>query len=169
MARHSKGKAKLATLLIVGEGPEDEAFLKYMKRLYDRRDSGQRITINAATGGSPGDIIDEAIRRHRNTDFDRRYVLLDSDIPISKDDRDFADDNNIELIESAPHCLEGMLLEILGQPIPRTNKRCKSILHPQLDREPTSHEAYSTLFPRKVLDKTTKEQIVTLRQIISNS
>ena len=168
MTRHSKGKVKLATLLIVGEGPEDEAFLKYMKRLYDRRDSGQRITINAATGGSPGDIIDEAIRRHRNTDFDRRYVLLDSD-RLTKNDRALARQKRIELIVSAPHCLEGMLLEILGQPIPRTNKRCKSALHQQLDKKPTSHEAYSTLFPRKVLDKTTKEQIVTLRQIISNA
>ena len=168
MARHSKGKVKLATLLIVGEGPEDEAFLKYMKDLYDRRDSGQRVTITAAAGGSPGDVIDTAIRKHRNAEFDRRYVLLDSD-RLTKNDRALARQKRIELIVSGPHCLEGMLLGVLGQTVPNSNQACKAALKPFQHGHPTDPKAYKKHFHRELLDNTDKEQIVILRHAISNT
>jgi hypothetical protein len=34
-----------------------------MKSLYDHRDSGQKVTINSADGGSPHDVIKTAIKK----------------------------------------------------------------------------------------------------------
>lgn len=163
------GKVKLAALIVVGEGPQDKAFLNYMKSLHDIRESGQTVTISSADGGSPGDIINTVIRKHRHTDFDERYVLLDSDVPISQQVRAKAKKQKIVLIESTPHCLEGMLLDVLGQFIPSTSKACKAAMHPQLSSEPTNPKAYAALFPQSVLDDSTKKQIVTLRHAITNT
>lgn len=169
MAGRKVRKVKLTALIIVGEGPHDKAFLNHMKDIYDSRTSGQKVTVNSADGGSPGDIIDTVIRKHRHTDFDKRYVLLDSDVPIDQRDRAKARKHMIELVESTPLCLEGMLLEILGQRAGVTNNACKMALHPQLAGKPTDPKAYGVLFPHPVLDATAKEQIVTLRHVIANT
>ncbi|MDF1644050.1 MAG: hypothetical protein P1U80_07680 [Pseudomonadales bacterium] len=168
MSRRKIRKVKRAALIVVGEGPQDKAFLNHMKHLYDSRTSGQTVTINSADGGSPGDIIETVRRKHRHADFDKSYILLDSDITITQQNRDAARKRNIELIESTPYCLEGMLLDILGQNIPSTSRECKTILHPQLNDNPATPSAYTTLFPGTVLNTTTKHQIVTLRNVIAN-
>lgn len=169
MSKRNNRKVKLATLIVVGEGPHDRAFLNHMKSLYDSRETGQKVTINSADGGSPGDIIDTVIRKNRHTNFDKRYILLDSDVPIIQQDRDKARRNKIELVESTPHCLEGMLLDILGEPVPANSNACKAAMHPKLAGEPTDPKAYSVLFTQQVLNETDKEQIVTLRHAISNT
>jgi len=157
MARRILRRVKLTTLIVVGEGAHDKAFLNHMKSIYDGRTSGQKVTINSADGGSPVDIINTVIRKHSHTDFDKRYVLLDSDVPITQQARIRAKRSKIELVESTPVCLEGMLLEILGQRVRGTNGACKAALHPQLAGQPTNPRAYVALFPQQVLDATVKE------------
>ena len=169
MSRRKKAQPKLKTLIIYGECPCDKVFLEHMKQIYDGRESGQRVNIDSADGGSPEHIIETVVRNSRHTEYDRCYILLDSDIPITQEDRKKAGKNKIELVESAPHCLEGMLLDVLGQPIPANSKACKKVLCPKLDGKPTERKAYSALFSRQVLDNTEKEQIVILRNIIGNT
>lgn len=153
------------TILLVGEGPADAAFLKHVKHLYDRNPE-KKITIKASDGGSPHDIIDTAIRDRFS--FEERYVLLDADL-ITEKDRVNARKNKINLIVSSPHCLEGMLLAVLGQPIPDNSKECKAGLHPMLDGPDTERTAYGKVFSKEVLDKTDKEQIVILRGLIGST
>jgi len=163
-----KKRLKLASLIIVGEGPHDKAFLSHMKDLYDARSTGQKIKIETADGGSPKDIIRSAIK-NTHINYDRRYVLMDSDIPLSEQDTKYAKKNKIIIIQSSPTCLEGMLLEILGQNPPITNLKCKSKLHPQLSGEPTEKSSYSQKFTKTVLDSSPKSQIIDLRKIMANS
>ena len=151
MAKRTLCKVKLTTLIIVGEGPHDKAFLNHMKSLYDDRTTGQKVKIDSADGGSPADIINTIIRKFRNTEFDKRYILLDSDIPIKQQDRERAKKAKIELIESTPVCIEGMLLEVIGHRVPRTNQACKGALHPQLSGKPTTAKSYTTLFTKELL------------------
>ncbi|WP_250656067.1 hypothetical protein [Alkalimarinus coralli] len=167
MAKRKGRKVKLASLIIVGEGPHDKAFLNHMKRLYDG-DTGQTVKVDSADGGSPADIIKTTDRKYKHAAYDRRYILMDSDVTIRQQDRDRARKLKIQLVISEPICLEGMLLEVLGQKAPDNNDSCKAKLHPQLCGPPTNHNSYSECFPKLVLDKTNKEQIVTLRQIIAN-
>jgi len=46
-------KVKLSSLIVVGEGPHDKAFINHMKDLYDNRTSGQKVKVESADGGSP--------------------------------------------------------------------------------------------------------------------
>jgi len=115
------------------------------------RNTGQKIKIVTADGGSPKDIIRSAFK-NKQTDYDRRYVLMDSDISLSAQDRKIAQRNKVTIIQSTPICLEGMLLEVLGQTPPNTNEQCKAMLHPQLSGKPTEKSSYSQKFTKTVLD-----------------
>lgn len=62
-----------------------------------------------------------------------------------------------------------MLLEIPGQPVQETSKKCKESPHPKLANDPVNPKAYEALFSKDVLDNTEKEQIITLRKILQNN
>lgn len=160
--------ASIASLIVVGEGPHDEAFIGHMKVLYDNRATNQKVKVESADGGSPSDIINYVVRK-KHISYDRKVILMDSDIPLKQQDRDNAKKNNITLIQSTPICLEGMLLEVLGLKAPKSNDACKSKLHPRLSGSPTMKSSYASLFTKDVLDTTAKSQIVQLREYISNS
>ncbi|MEQ5801965.1 hypothetical protein [Halomonas sp. H10-9-1] len=171
MARQRKRRdvrVKQSTLLVVGEGAHERAFLEHMKQLYDRRNNQQRLTVKAADGGSPGDILRVVRKRYQHIDYDRRVILLDDDVPISVSVADEARRLGIVLLVSRPVCLEGLLLDVLGQRAPATAKACKSCLHPQLSGPPTEKSSYSALFPVAVLDGTTQEAIAELRRLMRN-
>ena len=131
MAKKKSRSVKLASLIVVGEGAHDKAFISHMKSLYDG-ETGQTVKVDSADGGSPKDIIKTTDRKYKHTAYDRRYTLMDSDVPITQQDRDSARKLKIQLILSEPVCLEGMLLEVLGQRAPNTAASCKASLHPQL-------------------------------------
>ena len=57
MARINVRKISKTTLLVIGEGAHDTAFLNHLKSLYDARESGQKVKIESGDGGSPHDLI----------------------------------------------------------------------------------------------------------------
>jgi hypothetical protein len=156
------------SLIIVGEGAHDQAFLNHMKELYHNGMANQNVKIEAANGGSPADIIKVLIKKLKIADYDKSYVLMDTDIPLSDKDYKLAKDNKITMLLSEPLCLEGMLLEVLGQKAALTSQACKDKLHPQLAGKPTEKQSYRIKFPKPVLDITTKQTIVDLRKLIAN-
>lgn len=160
---------KLVTLLAVGEGAADKAFLYHLRHMYGR-DTGQKVTIEAEDGGSPSTMITNMLRKHKHQAFDRRILVLDEDIPIDVQAQNKAHQGNIELIISSPICLEGMLLDVLGQKVPEGSQAqfCKRILHPQLSGPETKRESYQELFPQPVIDATDKRQIIRLRNLMQN-
>ena len=125
------------------------------------------MRIEAADGGSPGDILKSAIK-YKQAAYDRKYVLMDSDVALTQQNRDFAEKHKIQILQSCPICLEGMLLEVLCQRAPTTNKACKAALHPQLAGSPIVKSSYSILFTKPVLDETTKKTIKVLRRVLLN-
>jgi len=138
-------RIKLSSLIVVGEGPHDGAFLSHMKDLYDSRLTDQKVKIASADGGSPKDILNTVIK-NRHIAYDRKFVLMDSDVALTQKDRELAKRNKIVIYHSEPICLEGMLLDILNENIPATNKACKASLHPKLSGLPTEKSSYSDLF-----------------------
>jgi hypothetical protein len=118
---------KKTTLIIVAEGAHDKAFLDHMKSLYDHRDSGQKVTINSADGGSPHDVIKTAIKKTSHAAYDQKYIFMDSDVAIKQQDLSLAKRNNIIVLLSEPLCLEGMLLDILGQRILKIQNYVKEL------------------------------------------
>lgn len=167
MAKKTRHIVK-TSLIIVGEGAHDQAFLCHMKELYDGRETNQSVKIESADGGSPKDIIDVAIKKSKIAAYDKQYVLMDSDIPISNEEQSRAKKKKIIILFSEPICLEGMLLDVLGQKTPSTNQACKDKLHPLLTGKPTEKQSYRVKFPKPVLDTTTKQTIVNLRNVLAN-
>ncbi len=155
------------TLLIVGEGPSEWAFLKHMQSIYDSRENGQKVTIHASNGKSPENIVNTAIRFRG--EFNKKVVFIDSDIALTNKVRREIKSKRIEVIYSQPICLEGMLLSMLKEVIPITSPQCKKALHPKLDDNPTKSGSYSTLFTREVLDTCNIESISKLIKLLSNS
>lgn len=150
--RKKKSTRKIKeTMLFVGEGKAEKAFLLHLKSLYS--DSSLKVSTKDAGGKGPSNVIGDAISSYRHSGFDRVSVLLDTDIkwPVGKTKE--ASQLSIKLIGSNP-CLEGFLLEILDQrkPNPCTNKACKNLIHPQLSGKETDKESYKNLFTKVILD-----------------
>lgn len=169
MARRSKVRVVQKTLLIVGEGKQDSAFLNHLKQLYDGRHSGQKVTVKPAAGRSPNDIVDCAISASHAANFDKKIALLDEDIDIPQSVSSMAKKHNVEMVVSKPLCLEGMLLEMIGQPVPSTSAGCKKSLHPQLSGNPVDRRSYEHLFTQSVVDASSNSTIQRLVAVISNS
>ena len=154
------------TLLVMGEGEHDKAFLSHMKGIYHERRSGSKVTLDFSSGGSPHDIIKDTVKKSRHVDYDQKFILMDSDVPVKQQDIKAADDSGISILYSKPLCLEGMLLSILAQSIPNTAQKCKSVLHPQLSDNPALSKSYEPLLAKPVLDKTNHATVVTLRSLL---
>lgn len=162
-------ETKLDTLLIVGEGSIDEAFISHMKFLFDSRDNGQKVTIDSGDGGSPHQVIRSTVRKHQHKDFNRMVVLLDSDVPIEEKTFNLANKKGIELIISKPHCLDCMLLEVLGRNAGDNCALCKRELHNLLSGKPTEKESYENLFTAEILEECEIPQIVKLKHLLQNN
>jgi len=164
MAKKKRKIYTKKTVLIVGEGPQEEAFLKHIKGLFDRQNN-QVIKVESADGGSPRSIIEYVVRK-RHVQYDNRYILMDSDVSPKPSDFSYAKKNGIIIFFSKPRCLDGMLLKVLSKPIPSTSKKCKKALHNLLCGAPTSKSSYEELFSTKTLSESNCESLVAIIKIL---
>jgi len=139
------------TVLLVGEGTTEQAFLRYIKSLYISRGCGVGVTIRNARGKGPDHVVDYAIRQCRNAAYDRVVVLLDTDLEMSAAVRRRARTKKVQIIGSTP-CVEGLLLAILGEHVPATSAECKQRYGGVLPARLMLLEDYSEHFPKNLLD-----------------
>ena len=165
MAKKKVSPRKLKqTLVFIGEGETEKAFLQHIKTLY--ADGSLKITVKSAGGKGPSNVIGDAIGTKDNSGCDQVAVLLDTDIPWPKTKVKQAQAKKIKLIGATP-CIEGLMLDILEQPqpIPSNNTTCKARMHPQLSGKPTDKASYETLFTEQML-KQAATRITELDEII---
>lgn len=144
-------RAARHTVLLVGEGTTEQAFLRHIKSLYISRGCGVSVTICNAHGKGPDHVVDYAIRQCRNAAYDRVVALLDTDLEMSAVVRRRARSKRIQVIESTP-CIEGLLLKILGEHVPATSSQCKARCGGVLPSRMMLPEDYRVHFPRNILD-----------------
>ena len=156
-------------LLVVGEGPDDRAFIQHMSREFRHESLNIRATIKNESGGSPGNIITNATRKYQSDEYDWRYIVLDSDLPVDAASKKKAEKNGYRLIFWCPQCLEGTLLDILGENIRpgESSQELKARLHPRLAGKHTEPESYAQLFPKKVLVNAQNASIQTIHGILT--
>lgn len=166
MARNNNRRMRTVrpTLLAVGEGPDDSAFLKYLRSVYCKDYEGVKLTTQPAHGKCPKHIINVAIKV--NGDFDKRIALLDIDVKIKSQEYDLATKNNITLINPQPS-IEAMLLRILGKKPPSTTKECKRALKKLFPNADFKNDtaAYQKYFPLELIE-TSRDRIPELDQLI---
>lgn len=153
MAKKKVTRKIKKTLLAVGEGISEKAFLQHLKSIYSKGDP--KITVVTAGGKGPSNIIKHAISCVNCDGYDRCIVLLDTDLPWPSTLVKQAKSKGIILVGADP-CLEGLLLDILTINKCNTNKGCKEKLHPLLSGASTSKDSYQTLFTASALNESRK-------------
>lgn len=147
MAKKKRIIRQRSTLLIVGEGATEEAFLKYLRSLYCADRQGPKVTIKNAYGKGPENILQVAIRElRRAAEYDRVAVLMDTDIPWTAQLRRQAKEHSIQLLGCSP-CIEGLLLRLLDKKVPDSSTACKKELARYLTTpltDPAGYEQWCT-------------------------
>lgn len=144
----------LTTVLVVGEGDTEKAFLDYLKSLYVTRGCGVSVTVRNAHGKGPMNVVDTAVRQSRTGEYKIVAVLMDTDLPWTDEVIKLARKHRPRLcLIGATPCTDGLLLQILGEQVPEQSPLCKEALHARMNRKPFMREAYVQDFPKQLLDE----------------
>lgn len=142
------------TLLAVGEGDTEEAFLRHLRELYCSDGAGVAVTIRNARGKGPEHVVDHAMGQCRDADYDHRLTLLDTDLPWTATLCKRARKHRIRMLGSTP-CLEGLFLTVLGCPPAEGigSAECKKRLRDRTGNDMTEKSHYDALFTKPVLEE----------------
>lgn len=139
------------TLLIVGEGAVEEAFLTHAKRLYVPRGCGLSVKVTNAHGKGAGHVVEWTIRQMANIQYDSVAVLLDTDTGWTPAVEKRARQKKMCVLQSTP-CIEAVLLRIIGQSDAGDSRTLKKRFAPYVNNAPTEHDQYSKHFGNAVLE-----------------
>ena len=155
-----QARSAKTTILIVGEGPTEKAFLQHLQSLYVSREASFVVKVESGSGGAPSIVIQRAIRQRSSRDYDRCFVLVDADMPLEMDrklEERMKKRPKIEILKSTP-CIEGLFLAILGHnnfsQIGSRSDQCKREFeaHHMADDRKTDKRAYASKFTKVILD-----------------
>jgi hypothetical protein len=140
------------TLLVMGEGDCEAAFLQYLRNIYCSDNEGVNVTVRNAQGGGPVSIVTQVIRHTRLASYDKKIALLDTDLIWSDGLKKTAKAYDILMVGSSP-CLEGLLLRVLKKPAPLTSKECKKLLQSYTKTDMTDWRHYEPHFSKDVFEE----------------
>jgi hypothetical protein len=131
------------TLLVVGEGDAEVAFVRHLKRVYGEV-LGRSVQEINAHGKGGKHVLDTARRRANNREHDKVVLLLDTDTDWSDVERAKARNSRVgrrgrlDVIECDP-CLEACLLNILNIATEGDTRHMKRMFKVEIGYE--AHEA----------------------------
>ena len=156
----SKSRPQKQTLLLVGEGYDEEAFLKYLKSQFVGRDAGLEVKIKTAKGKGAKHVIEWTIRQAKQADYDKVAALLDTDTDWTLAVQNKAKVENIIVLTSDP-CFEAMLLRLIGVTPEIDTKKLKKQFEPYVNGVSTMPENYAINFNSDALkNKRHKEKTI---------
>jgi hypothetical protein len=137
------------TLLLVGEGATEEAFLRHVKSLYAPRGSGLKVTIKDAHGKGAKHVVDWTSRQIG--EYDSVGALLDTDQDWSDAVARKAKSAKIVVLKSEPQ-IEAMLLRLIGQNANGDSNTLKARLAPFVGNDALRPENYAGRFDKQCLE-----------------
>ncbi|MFI3270585.1 MAG: hypothetical protein R3Y11_00545 [Pseudomonadota bacterium] len=170
---------------IDGEGKADKKFLGYLKMLYRNQQTTISVTIGRAyvegNGGSSYDVVLKAARVACK-DYDKLYVLLDSDILTNSCDEIIdlvkksrgAKSLGLHSLKAGTYsciiaipCLEGLLLSLLGETPPHDTAQCKRRFQELIGKEAhkLNDRDWEKHFPKDLIEQK-REAIPAINQLI---
>lgn len=138
-----------ATLLLVGEGATEEAFLRHVKGMYVARGVGLRVTVKNAHGKGAKHVVEWTSRQIGQ--FDSVAVLLDTDQDWSEAISKKARSAKIIVLKSEPQ-FEAVLLRLLGESDAGDSKTLKARLAPFVRNDALCTENYADRFDKRCLE-----------------
>lgn len=145
------------TLLLVGEGYHEKAFLNHLKQLYAPRGCGLSVAVKSAGGKSAKHIIEWTTRQIANTAYDNVAVMLDTDTDWSPALAKQAKAKRIQVLPSEP-CFDGLMLRLLGKHPVGDSAELKKLLAPYLNNDPTEQQSYVAHFGKACLEAGRKNE-----------
>jgi hypothetical protein len=155
------------TLLIVGEGHDEAAFLVHVKSLFITRGCGLSVTIKNAQGKGAKHVVEYTIGQKKNAAYDHVAALLDTDTDWTDTVRARAENNDIVVLKSEP-CLEAVLLRVMGKKDQGNSNKLKKQLRAALAGDASEKESYATRFTKAVLEKVREPSIEALINLLTS-
>ncbi len=160
------------TILIVGEGPTEKAFLQHVQQTYVTRDMDIAVKVESGSGGSPQSVIEKAIRLRSSRSYDQCFVLIDKDLPFvpaGELKRRMSKKPSIQILNATP-CIEGLFLTIVDSKFSqeaKTTDSCKCAFEEKYIRQDKKSDkrSYTKIFPRDLLDER-RQDVVELDAIL---
>lgn len=151
------------TLLIVGEGHTEKAFLNHLKSIYCIREIN--VDVINARGKGPEHILNHALGCQAHTPRDFVGILLDTDLEWPKETVKRMTKQGFQLMGAIP-CIDGLILDIIEQPKPPASQGCKVKLIGILPGASTDKNTYTSILSKPVLDKA-RVKIAVLNDLIN--
>ncbi len=153
MKANNHRRAVLRTILLVGEGDAEVAFIEHLKALYVFRGCGIALKVKNAHGMGALHAVEVAIRQSRNAAFDVKAALLDTDTGWDDKTRTLARKEKVLVVPCTP-CLEAILLSLLGdvQQAQSTNFY-KKAFEKRFGKPAHATSLYATHFSKELLEK----------------
>lgn len=146
-------RAVRETVLIVGSGYAEEAFLKHLKGLYTSKAAGKSLTVGNARGGRAVDVVAEAGRISRRLPHQVLVALFDAALDSEGGATTAAQKRRIVAVRCDP-CLEAVLLRLHGDDTERDCAGHKGAFAHRFGGPAHDPAVYALHFPQKLLNAT---------------
>jgi len=133
------------TLLIVGEGADEVAFLNHVKQLYVPRGCGLSVKIKNAQGKGAKHVIEWTGRQMAVAAYDVVATLLDTDTDWSPAVEKLAKKKKIQVLASEP-CFEALMLRVLKANPNGDAQALKKHFAPFVNNDATQWQNYAKHF-----------------------
>jgi hypothetical protein len=141
------------TVLIVGEGDAEIAFIRHLKSLYIARGDAIAVTIKNAHGKGALHVVEVAVRQSRNAAYDVKAALLDTDTDWNDKTTTIARQAKVQVVACNP-CLEAMLLALHGDVVQgRSTAQHKQVFAAKFGAPAHDASVYAKHFSRELLEK----------------
>lgn len=141
------------TVFIVCEGKTDLGFLRYLKRTYcSGREGAPEMAFKQSYGKGGTHVVDVLLKEVNYKAYDVRVALTEADAPPKPADLKALNRARGRHVVVVP-CIEGLLLEILGQRVPALSADCKARLAAIEERDLSEPAHYEMHWPKARLDE----------------
>lgn len=156
----------LRTVLLVGEGYAEAAFLQHLKALFVERQSGLSVSVKNARGKGALGVVNFAVRQSQNAAYDVKAALLDTDTGWDAKTQAIARREKISVVPCQP-CLEAMLLALHGDATQgKSTQQLKQAFTVRFGTQAHDAALYAKHFPKARLDKS-RGQSPELEQLLA--
>jgi hypothetical protein len=153
------------SVLAVGEGDAEKAFLDHLKASYISRNCGVAMTNRLAYGKGARNVVNQAIRYARGVAYSRVLALADTDTDYDVEVQQTAEDNRIILLPSSP-CFEALLLRLHGEERERTSAGHKDAFEARFGGRVQDPGLLEKHFPKSFLEQV-RDQNALIHQLIN--
>ncbi|RDU97276.1 RloB domain-containing protein [Trinickia dinghuensis] len=158
MAKKRGFREEYETLLLVGEGETEVAFLSHIKALYVERGCGLAVKVICARGKGAAHVVDVAIRQRLNAAYDTVAVLLDTDTDWGPAVAKRANEHRIQVLRSEP-MFEAMMLRVHRQSAEGRADELKRRFAPLVNGDGLDPRNYSTNFGDDILQMARQREL----------